>query len=495
MKVGVYRDLIVRYTLIVLSMLLYGDTFFHRIEHIHVFGIRGVYDLLLPLWIAATIAICSIIFHTYKQPYGRWVVPWTIVLMGVLLHYVNISVIGTTVISEIALLVTLYGIAGLRLPLGVWRRMSRWRGVWVLLLPIVDHLQVFVWFPLRLGTSHVIYQLLNMMWVDAVSHSTVLVVERRVADVALACSGISTLYWWAFFACLTWFLSDIKRWWRSILSGLAFACCLVYANAVRIFFLTYLRVWVEQYELAEKIHVWLGLIWFVCSCIAWMLLLSRCKKKEKLWAPAEGIVFSHKAKHALQYILIVAMSSVLCLQLLLYAWSDKWSLAQIDWSGGDSYWEDVGREKLPLADRDSAFFTAQRAEYVWSFLGEYEGIPYSLFIVTSDDAWWQHNPEICLQWLWHTIDTKQAYPIGERIVTHVSTNDSEYAILYWFVDRDGNIVHDYAQRVWEWARSGQKEWTLIILWLPGEVDLQSQSLEILTKNLTDRAIESMRDAQ
>ncbi len=159
----------------------------------------------------------------------------------------------------------------------------------LLALPARGDLDTFVGFPLRLVSASVASSLLSPL-LGVVPRETVLVLEGRVADVEVACSGVSTV--WVALLCVGVVAHEQQRrqGWRSPWTTLAVATVTTFvtvmlANTTRVTLLAAVGLWPLlddrlRSTLGALIHVPLGVLSLLAAVTAGAAVLWRAKASD-----------------------------------------------------------------------------------------------------------------------------------------------------------------------------------------------------------------------
>lgn len=161
-----------------------------------------------------------------------------------------------------ALVASAYGIAGLFLGAAAWRRLRGAALLGAALLPLTEHLDVVLGFPLRAATAALVASLLGGAEVTA---ATVLSIDGAYAHVDLPCSGVRSLWSGAVVllgAAVAWGRPVGARF-ATIAAGVA--ALLFAANTARVVIIVALTHLAGLPLLAEIVHVPLGVIGFLLA--------------------------------------------------------------------------------------------------------------------------------------------------------------------------------------------------------------------------------------
>ncbi|MCB9645909.1 MAG: exosortase O [Deltaproteobacteria bacterium] len=178
-------------------------------------------------------------------------------------------------LSAAAAFVALYGILGLFVSPGRWRRARPGLLLALAALPIFEQAHHYAGFALRVLTAKVVAQLLSAVGLSPVASETILVLERGVAHVEAACSGLKSV--WAG-SLLLLAVAHVRAQPAGLRLGVAFALqasLLFLGNVVRIAVLVALVHHFQLPEAAELVHQPLGVLSFVAAAGLAVLVLER----------------------------------------------------------------------------------------------------------------------------------------------------------------------------------------------------------------------------
>ena len=165
-----------------------------------------------------------------------------------------------------------YGLFGLFLPRATW-----WRGLPIAalvacILPFGAQFGTGLGFPVRVLTAQIVEQFLKSWQIAAISSHDIIVLENGVARVDLPCSGLKSIWAGVLLLLAATWLERRTIGGRWLLVCFANSLMLLIANIVRVLILVLLIHW-QQPQIAEMVHVPLGILGFVFACgLTWVLL-------------------------------------------------------------------------------------------------------------------------------------------------------------------------------------------------------------------------------
>lgn len=384
-------------------------------------------------------------------------------------------------LSALLFAVGSYALLRLYLPHASWRAGAPLLLLLVFLLPIQGHLDAFVGFPLRVATARCVHDLLSLLHIRSTSAESILVLENGVAHVDLPCSGVKSLWSGAiFYFAATWlFQRRMGVLW--LLSGIAFAIVLLCANAMRVFILILLLFVAEQPELAQRMHVPLGMIGFLAACTIAVLLLRRMpalSTENTRISPNDSELPLHPR------VLFVFAAGLFALSLLQprakqTSAPQPTQLAQLQLPG------DFTLDELPLtAGEQSLYF--QRGGVLarkWHFAqGPHSG---SLLLVMSRSFRAHHPPEVCLAASGLRVDDmRRVHILGEApfTVRMLGIESGARAAFYWFQSRE-RTTDSLLFRTLDDIRHRRQPWVLVAVLFDGPQDGDGASVQALLRRL------------
>ncbi|MEN9231231.1 MAG: exosortase O [Thermostichus sp. DG02_5_bins_236] len=236
------------------------------------------------LWLLAGLGL--VILWAGAKPKGLKLVPgchWG--SLGMLLAAGVVPFVGGALPESIGQSLQLswgfYGLLGLGLPGFLW-----WRGLPFalgisVLLPFGAAFGSGLGFPARMVTAQVVEQLLKARGVAAISSHDIILLENGIAHVDLPCSGLKGLWVGGCFLLGATWLEGRRIDWRWLGVASFTLVALMMANILRVWGLVEVGYGLSQPQLAELLHVPLGVLGFVSACgLSWLALQ---------WVPAWGI--------------------------------------------------------------------------------------------------------------------------------------------------------------------------------------------------------------
>lgn len=173
-----------------------------------------------------------------------------------------------------------YALLALYRPPALFRRGLPLLLVVLLLVPFQFHLDAMLGFQARQLVARLVQLQLGWLAIPATAVQSVLPFDGGAAHVDLPCSGLRSLWSGALFYVGLSGLRGVRLGWRWLLGLSLLFVSIVYLNQERVLILVLLaNVW-HRSDLADLVHVPLGLLFFLLACACASLLLPK--------GPSEG---------------------------------------------------------------------------------------------------------------------------------------------------------------------------------------------------------------
>ncbi len=363
-------------------------------------------------------------------------------------------------LTVILFLLGSYGLFGLYLKPSLWRQGLPVASLVACLLPLSSQLSTGVGIPARILTAHAVEKLLSAWHIAAISSYDIIVLENGAAQVDVPCSGLKTLWVGTIFLlCVTW-LEKRKlgaRWLGVCVSNLAF---LTLANTIRVLILVFVTHVLKQPQLAQMLHIPLGLIGLACAC-AWSWVMLQ-------WVPKSGqtkeaIVLSEFKQQScrptsftVQALLIVFVMALAVTSQFYSPHEEKpLSIASLQWPS------QMASELIPLTAPEHHFFNYYpflHPEKHRFALGNLSG---SILLVANTTWHTYHPPEICLLALGLKVDSIKRKQLTSTVPARwLSLSDGKLSATYWF-QSPKQTTDDFLSRLWSDITRKQKNWVLV----------------------------------
>ena len=371
-----------------------------------------------------------------------------------------------------------YGLFGLFLPGATW-----WRGLPIAalvacILPFGAQFGTGLGFPVRVLTAQMVEQFLKSWQVAAISSHDIIVLENGVARVDLPCSGLKSI--WAGILLLlaaTW-LEKRTIGGRWLLVCFANSLMLLMANIVRVLSLVLLIHW-QQPQIAELVHVPLGILGFVFACgLTWGLLqwvprsggsevrsqetgVGSQESESKIQNPLA------KRRRALSKILppwlaqTTLIATVLSLGILAYAYAPPLmpTIAPLQMPAA------IAAQPTELQPVEQRFFSnvSSTTPQKWRFaFGNLTG---SLLTVSSRNWNAFHPPELCLIASGLQVDRMEKKQLTPAVLARWLTLGEKQLVAAYWLQSQHYTTDDFLSRMGEYILHQNRTWVMVSILL------------------------------
>lgn len=437
---------------------------------------NGIAFLLVTSIFAATVYKSR---HSKNLPESF--LPFITLLIVVTLNTINIFFFKFSIIPSVLFLLGTYAILGFYIEKYLWRRSVFIFLILILTLPLLERVQKFLGFPIRLITADIVRYLLQILGIGTISKSAVIISENHATSIDLPCSGVKSIYTGALFMLAVYYLQKVRLTWKLCAISVVFFIALLFFNTWRVFSLVYIYDILEMHEFGDSIHVVMGVFGFIASCsILWFLT----KKYGESRGDSGGLGRLGKLGDGMKKILVALFSVLIAVNFFFVKEQPVSSVQKIE---KPFVLESVSLSELPFTGREESYFVNSDVEYSKKFSGLTKtGLQFSLLVVSSKSARTHHDPEICLQGLGYTISNSEILQIDSLKVRKLSLNDNTAQVFYWYVGKNKNLL-DYSERVWEEVKNPKQSWTLIMVGFNEPVDVGRDSVGNLLNQINSKA--------
>ncbi len=248
-------------------------------------------------------------------------------------------------------------------------------------------------------------------------------------------------------------------------------------------------------EFGNSIHVFLGVLGFVLSCLfLWFgsEYLRKCQLSRSA-TPAtnyfEGVLglstWFNQANTAKLCATVLVVTGILTRTVVKIPDAQLLSPEHsISFSSPNAL-----SSEIPLSDAEKTIFFDTDVSFASKYELKWKQKNLSLLLVKSSSARSHHDPELCLQGLGYRLLAEQSIQISDTQLKQIEiqTSDDRQAqkgfVYYWFVSSD-SIITEYSERVWEQFRQPNKDWVLVEVIASEQQELTSEELEALFDELT-----------
>ena len=386
---------------------------------------------------------------------------------------------------------SLFGLASYGM-LGLWMQPQRWRQGFpaallvVGVLPFGEHMQPFIGYPMRLFTASIVRDGLAAAGVSSIGVDTILVLENGVSQVDLPCSGVKSLWTGALFLIAATWVERRALNLRWLLIAVVFAVLLFITNLVRIGALVVVGQVAGWRLVAEMIHVPLGVLGFVASCAAALVLL----RLEPPVAPDERARLTLARPAWLSPVLMVAISAM----ALIYAPRPHDGLTQPPPTF--TFPADLITQPMLLEPDQIKWFTEGGAESADRQHFEWRSITGSMIFITSTTWRAQHRPERCFEVYGLSLDDSRTHLVAPDFpVRFISLGGQNgrglVSATYWFQSAD-RTTDDYGTRMWADLAPTRERWILVTILFDRVLDPDATDVHALYLALHDSVARNLK---
>jgi exosortase O len=364
----------------------------------------------------------------------------------------------------------LYGVWGLFVSPGRWRRGRAGLLLALAALPLFEQAHHYAGFALRVLTAQAVAGLLTQLGLAPVAQETVLILERGVADVEAACSGLKSVWAGTLLLLAVAYTRGRPAGARLAAAFAVQASLLFIGNVVRIAALVALAHHLEAPALAELVHQPLGILAFVAAAGAavWVLGPSRPQARLRrgqrparaLGGPALALALAlpltalalHRPRAA-----PAGAEGPLPLDL-----GPAYAVTPLDLSPGErglfTQHAGAGAAKVRVTTRDGL-----TAEVLW--------VPAVSFRP-------HHPPELCLAGAGHRFDRLVPVDLGDGLqLRHAILDGGRLTAAHWLQAR-GTTTPELLTRIQDHVVGPPRRWVLVSV-------LVDRALEPHDPRLTD----------
>lgn len=395
--------------------------------------------------------------------------PFVTFIVACLVFLINEAYTGIHIFSAAALIMAVYGYVGFYCRPLLWRTWLVPSGLLLLLLPFEGYLDIYLGFPLRLYCAKIAGDILALLKMGGLSAEAILVAENKAAIVDIDCSGLKGL--WAgliFYLIITWIeRKTISLGW---FVGLAVFCgSLVTFNILRIVVLVVVDLVWGMPDIAARLHVALGLLGFVISCmLAWLLVrrLAASSQADR----ENNQEYEDRNEPTRRYCGFASVAAVLLMGILMYQPLAK---SETDAQPFEiALPATLSPHRLALSAQEDEFFNRNSATAVkYGFkLDEMQG---SLILVSS--SYWKahHDPRNCYRSQGIAVDVEETWRIVPgKNVKYLGLNGGAQSAVYWF-QSNKNYTADFSARVFSALKDNAERWLMVSIHFNHPVDVEN----------------------
>ena len=389
---------------------------------------------------------------------------------------INLMTIHLPQVNLTLLLLGIYGWFGLK-P-SWWLKGSKALIVVLLLAITVPFYLEFssgLGFGLRLLTASLIEQTLANLGINAISSHDIILTENAIAHIDIPCSGLKSLWVGSLFFLVVLIMFNRRITGNVGWKYLIFIGLLLSANTFRVLILTLLTAVYDQPQMAEALHIPLGILGFGISCSVAIFMLQR-QTDSSLPVLTPMRVSNRTATAFLLFmILLTGGQTIISVhntvftkrqEIIPFTLPPQFHPLPVSLTTGEQRY--FARSDQTIAQK-----------WRW-FFGNHTG---SILLVQSLDFNMFHAPELCMAANGIMVDAMKTVKITPTLQVRVlSLNQGQLTGIYWL--QSGNDTTDsFGERYWRYFWRQEKNWRMISLIINQSYPIGSSEMNKLTKIL------------
>ncbi len=469
--------------LAVLGALLLAWGLLHRAPLFDLLGNASAESLRLNLIIGVGLAalVGSRIRTVALRPAPR-IAPLFVVAVCTVAHLGLTRTVDIDLLSCASMVLGAWGLVGLFLPRRRWLQALPLALAGVCILPMGAALDVYLGFPLRVATAHLVHTALEPLGLRPVSAETIVLLEGAGVQVDVPCSGVRSLWSGAIlWAAITWIeRRRIGLAW--IGAGLVFAGLLVGLNAARVLALVLLHGLAPPAAM-EVLHVPLGLCAFATAGLLGWALLRRLPAAPAVPEPAAspsrgrilwGLVALLLALSALPVAAPVPVTPVETIEL-----------------------PDPALHPIELQPKEAALFRARHARAAGKWEVSLDGAQGQLVMVQGSSFRSQHRPDLCHLAAGRSVEQEIPVLLGPDLPARqlrLRGEGTEAIAVYWFQSAE-RTTNEYGARIWAALDGDAEDWMMVSVMVQPPLPLDDPQLAALLQRVHAHAHTQLTDVQ
>jgi exosortase O len=355
-------------------------------------------------------------------------------------------------LSLLCFILANYGLLGLFINSQTWQKNLVLAIITACILPFSITFDSGLGFPVRVITAHIIADFLSMLHLSAISSHDIILMENGIAQVDLPCSGLKSLWTGTVFLLGATWLENRRVGFSWLILACANILFLFIANLLRIFTLVLLVEVFQQKQIAEVLHLPLGVIGFILAIIlSWLLLQKIPRQNETLLVTTT----SHSTKLNLNWLLTIVFMLGIIGQFKPFI-SPATALNSLQIPA-----EIKVTENLALSETENNFFANSGNPLVEKVRFQSANLSGSMLLVASDTWHSHHPPELCFVGNGLKVDRMESQLINNLIHTRwLSLENNQLSATYWFQSSQ-ETTDNFISRMWEDITHSNKTWVLV----------------------------------
>jgi exosortase O len=346
-----------------------------------------------------------------------------------------------------------YGLLGLFISPTSWHKGLSLATITACIVPFLVAFNSGLGFPIRVITAHAVAQALSDFHLSAVSSHDIIVMENGIAQVDLPCSGMKSLWTGTVFLLGATWLENRQLGFRWLLVAIANLLFLITANIIRVLILVITIEVLQQQQIADILHLPLGIAGFViASGLTWILLQKVPRSLPKLPTIQEEKTNNIKANPSQIVAVVIILGIIGQFQPLQL---DQAALHSINLP------PEIATESLTLTPAEANFFDNPANPVVEKLRFQANDLSGSMLMVASNTWQSHHPPELCFLGNGFQVDSMNSTLINNAINARwLSLQNGKLSAAYWFQSAQGT-TDDFVSRIWDHLAHRNKTWVLV----------------------------------
>lgn len=409
--------------------------------------------------------------------------PLAVALGGSVLYLLVERFLDVNTISASLFGLASYGLLGLWLEPGRWRRGIPAMLLLIGVLPFGDHMQTFIGYPMRILTAAIVGDGLRAVGVASIGVDTILIFENGVSQIDLPCSGVKSLWTGMLFLIAATWVEErpLTRQW--FFTAILFTILLFIANLARVAILVTVGEVLGWRLAAEMLHVPLGVLGFAAACAAAVWLLRKVEIRDWRLEIGQSPISNLQSPTWLT----PALAAAITLMALLYMPRPQTGLAQPP--PPLAFPADMVIEPLPLKPDENEWLTRDGADSADRMRFEYRGLSGSMILIPSHTWRAHHRPERCFEVYGLALNESRAHLVAPdfplRFVSlggplpsggvRGGARGGQLSASYWFQSAN-QTTDDYGTRIWADLAPQRDKWVLVSILFDEQIDPQDDDV-------------------
>lgn len=399
--------------------------------------------------------------------FGLPVKSMSITAIGLIAISGVLSVLTFSILQQLSASFALLGVYGFfasfsRVSPSLWRKGLIMGGLTALALPFALVPGTGMGFYLRLLTADAAAQLLAMMGHTSLGAHDVLIFDNGIAQVDLPCSGLKSLFTGTGFFCVASLVLRRVVNIKWMVSYSIFAGLLIIANTIRVTLLIWVSEVLQYRDIAETIHMPLGLMLFciVCMCGVYMLY-----KLNPYQADESGEASAVKKAILIPSLLSLLIGGVFFAAVMMSSNPDFKEQANVTLP------RELVVTTVELTPTETRFFGARERTSAGKWMFEYQNFSGSMLVVRSGAANGLHAPEVCMLGNGISVDHMQSREFGAGQYRFLTVDNERRNAVYW-MQGERTITDDFRKRLSNFIIGGQDDWVMVTILFDDRLNLE-----------------------